>query len=155
MLLGSAAWWPDDRRLHLLRSTANNAGAARNLGRTFATGELVAYLDDDCRYFPWWIHAAVATFEEHPTIDCVHGMRLIDGAGSPWMYTEALDPVVLHDINPVDSNTLVHRRNVDFVWPEDRSSCSDYLAVVQTSHLSWHHATVPAVAYSESSPNRV
>jgi glycosyltransferase involved in cell wall biosynthesis len=51
--------------LHLLRTTNRGVAAARNLGVSASTGELIAFLDSDDLWLPEKLGAQVAFFAEH------------------------------------------------------------------------------------------
>lgn len=55
---------------------------ARNVGLGYASGELIAFPDDDCWYPPSALEQVDHFFCEHPTIDVVNGMA-IDTDGVP------------------------------------------------------------------------
>ena len=46
----------------VIRTTQSGLGAARNAGLLEARGEIVAYIDDDCRPDPHWLHYLVNSF---------------------------------------------------------------------------------------------
>lgn len=50
--------------------------AARNRGVAAASGEIVAFTDDDVRVHPQWLRAIGARFGADPEIDCVTGLVL-------------------------------------------------------------------------------
>jgi len=149
-------WWPADARIHVERGEGLSEGRARNAGLAVATGDVVAYLDDDCRWFPWWLHAVARVFSSEPDIGIVHGIRVVeaDPGGSTWSYAQALDPLTLHVGNPADTNVMAHRRvlpNSD--WP-DIASCADYDTVIRLVGTGARYLPVPAVTYAVSSPSR-
>src|SRR5437763_3198225 len=55
-------------------------GAARNLGLAHATGEIIAFTDDDCIVDPSWLQALAAAFDAHPEALGVQGKTLTDHA---------------------------------------------------------------------------
>ena len=150
-------WWPHDGRISVLRAGGLGASAARRLALDVAVGDVIAYLDDDCRWYPWWLHAVAQAFAADETIDAVHGVRIVEGAGQPWAHADSVDPLTTLQHNPVDTNVLAHRSRLgDGMWvvnPEI-DSCSDYGAVVLLAGARWKYVAVPAVAYGESAPHR-
>jgi glycosyltransferase involved in cell wall biosynthesis len=60
--------------LTLLRKSAEGPGPSRALGARRARGEVVAYLDSDCRATPGWLAAGLAAFR--PGVGIVQGRTL-------------------------------------------------------------------------------
>jgi GT2 family glycosyltransferase len=54
--------------LIVLRQKQGGPGAARNCGAAHATGEFLAFTDDDCAPAPDWLHALARKFREHPDV---------------------------------------------------------------------------------------
>ena len=63
-----------DERVHYLAEWTAGASRARNLGVRHATGEIVAFADDDVVVDPHWIAALVHAFAGHPDVSCVTGL---------------------------------------------------------------------------------
>lgn len=150
-------WWPQDDRVRVLRSTPHRASEARNVGLDAAAGEFIAYLDDDCRWFPWWLRTAVATFEFSPSSIFVHGIRFSGGPSmSPGLVqAESVTPLKLHVDNFVDTNTLVHRGDTGERWDEALHACSDYDLMVRIAHHPHQFVPVPACTYGIGTPGQV
>ncbi len=59
----------DDSRVRVIRAEpARGAAGARNLGLAHSTGDLVAFLDDDDRWFPNKLACQVTYLSEHPDV---------------------------------------------------------------------------------------
>lgn len=73
---------PHSGRLDVLHLRSGRMGAsrARNLGLARASGGIVAFPDDDCRYPPGLLRDVVRAFEEGAGVSGVAG-RLVDDAG--------------------------------------------------------------------------
>lgn len=70
-----------DPRIRCLRQeTSAGVSAARNLALASATGEVVAYLDDDNAWFPDYLEALAAMYDAHPQAQCAHAAQL-------WLWT--------------------------------------------------------------------
>jgi glycosyltransferase involved in cell wall biosynthesis len=149
------SWWSSDPRVRIVSSGGSGQSAARNRGLDLAAGTIIAYLDDDCRWFPWWLHAVVATFAD-TSVDAVHGVRVIEEPDGPaTSFVRRVDPLELHRCNPADTNVVAHRAALSGArWPSDRGSCRDYDFVVGLGPVSWRFVPVPAATYSVSAPHR-
>jgi glycosyltransferase involved in cell wall biosynthesis len=66
------------RILHL--RSESGLSRARNVGMAFATGDIIAFPDDDCWYPDGLLARVVATFQSHPSVDGLTG-RSEDGHG--------------------------------------------------------------------------
>ena len=149
------SWWPSDPRARIVASGGSGQSAARNSGLDAASGTIIAYLDDDCRWFPWWLHALVATFADS-SVDAVHGVRVIEEPGGlATSFVRRVDPIELHRRNPADTNIVGHRAALSRArWPSERESCCDYDLAVDLGAVNWRFVPVPAATYSLSAPHR-
>ncbi len=66
----------DMPRVRVVRETRPGISAARNRGLEEATGEIVAYTDDDVEVDPGWLLAIATRLAEHPEEACVNGLAL-------------------------------------------------------------------------------
>lgn len=62
--------------VRVVRETRPGISAARNRGLEVATGEIVAFTDDDVEVDPGWLLAIATRFAEHPEEACVSGLAL-------------------------------------------------------------------------------
>jgi hypothetical protein len=62
--------------VHVVRETRPGISAARNRGLEEATGEIVAFTDDDVEVDPGWLLAIATRLTEHPEEACVNGLAL-------------------------------------------------------------------------------
>lgn len=108
----------DDERIRVVRTDGVGVCEARNLGLDTATGDVVAYLDDDNLMTTWWCKAVVWAFTQRPETHVLYGARIIDdivrarreGDGAfPSMQFEAFDFERLTRHNFTDMNVLAHR----------------------------------------------
>ena len=58
------------------RLTVKGLSRARNLGSRLASGDLIAFVDDDCTVEPDWLQTIAAAFERHPGVALVCGTVL-------------------------------------------------------------------------------
>ena len=70
----------EPRLVSLRFDGARGASAARNLALEKASGDIVVYLDDDNRFDPEWLRAAVWAFTEYPEANVGYGARVVDDA---------------------------------------------------------------------------
>jgi GT2 family glycosyltransferase len=66
----------DDHRVRYVAEARRGLSNARNRGLHDATGEIVAFTDDDVRIDPHWVGAFVAAFAADPAVACVTGCIL-------------------------------------------------------------------------------
>ncbi len=157
MLTTRPPWWPADDRLRVVRSAPHRGNEARNVGLAEAKGSLIAYLDDDCVWFPWWLRAAVSSLEGSPLAQFAYGVLLLGeaGPGPDWINAIPLTPLQLHVDNPVDTNSLVHRASLEARWDPTLDSCGDYDLVERLSVHPHVFVPVPACVYGTGAPERV
>jgi glycosyltransferase involved in cell wall biosynthesis len=69
-----------------IRMTGTGLSRARNLGISHATGELIGFPDDDCKYLDGYLAAVDQIFAEDRTIGCVSGHPTAGdaGLGTQW-----------------------------------------------------------------------
>jgi glycosyltransferase involved in cell wall biosynthesis len=58
-----------DPRLQYIRSTTCGAGRARNIGMSYAKGEIVAFTDDDCTVPMNWLDVITRVFETYSQVN--------------------------------------------------------------------------------------
>lgn len=56
-----------------IRSATTGASVAHNIGVSHATGDILAFTDDDCEVLPQWLDHIVSYFEAHPDISQICG----------------------------------------------------------------------------------
>lgn len=64
----------EDPRFNYIREPQAGLSRARNRGLTHASGDVVAYTDDDVRVDPLWIKALLRGFARRSDVGCVTGM---------------------------------------------------------------------------------
>jgi len=73
---GAWEWIRELPRVSVLRETRPGLSAARNCALAAASGEFIAYTDDDCVVDPEWLNAFAERFAGHPDEVCVTGLIL-------------------------------------------------------------------------------
>lgn len=63
----------NDRRVHYVHSLEKGATRGRNCGMMAATGEILAFIDDDCAANKNWLSVLVSTFDRDPDLGLVGG----------------------------------------------------------------------------------
>ncbi|MGH2982466.1 MAG: glycosyltransferase, partial [Solirubrobacterales bacterium] len=110
----------DDPRVRRLRTEGVGVCAARNVALDAATGDVIAYLDDDNRFDSQWLKAIALTFTAHPDQSVCYGARVFDdegrvlrgeSSGRPGFQFVGWDPDTIRENNFVDMNVLAHRRS--------------------------------------------
>lgn len=66
----------DDPRLVVLQGSGTGAAAARNLALRHATGDIVAFADDDNIMAPGWLAAAAGHLRAHESTAAVYGAQI-------------------------------------------------------------------------------
>lgn len=124
--------------------------AARNIGLSLATGDYVAYLDDDNMWFPSFISYAVSFLEHHRDIDLVYGILAMDNnfENDEIFIYRNYDRRKLEESNYIDTNVMVHRAglvNSNNAWDEHLSRLGDWDFVL--NHTSEKNtASIPVLA---------
>jgi glycosyltransferase involved in cell wall biosynthesis len=102
-----------DERIHLVSQPPTGAAAARNRGLSLARGDIVAYLDSDNVWYPDFLVAVVAAFQD-PDVDVAYGALVSEShglQGSRILY-KPFDRAALLNANFIDLNTVAHRREL-------------------------------------------
>ena len=64
----------DDSRFRYVREPRPGLSRARNRGLQEASGDIVAFTDDDVRVDPWWLDGIMRGFQATPDVACVTGL---------------------------------------------------------------------------------
>lgn len=156
-----------DDRLTVVRTPARRGpGAAYNAGLDAASGDIIAFLDDDNTMHPEWLRAVVWAFGAHPEADVLYGARVVEdpsahggerGGLLPSLDFQRYDAASHRRANYVDRNTMALRA------PLRRYRFDESLPAA----VDWEHAlrvfadhpplALPALAcfYSSAAPGRI
>jgi cellulose synthase/poly-beta-1,6-N-acetylglucosamine synthase-like glycosyltransferase len=64
----------DDTRFRYVHEPRPGLSCARNRGVVEASGDIIAFTDDDVRVDPWWLDGIITGFQVAPDVACVTGM---------------------------------------------------------------------------------
>lgn len=122
----------DERITYVRRGEASQGrvGRVRNTGLRLATGEYIAYLDDDNTMKPEHVARLVAYLEEHPDVGMVYCDSWVHGHGAGRIRcSREFDRGSLISGNFIDTGEVVHRKEcTDLVggWNEDIPILQDW-----------------------------
>lgn len=108
-----------DPRIHYVRESRPGLSCARNRGVAEATGEIIAFTDDDVLVDPWWLDGIVRGFQPESDVACVTGL----------IPTAEIDNAIQLYFDQRESwGTFCERRVFDLVDNRDDSSLYPYSA---------------------------
>jgi Glycosyl transferase family 2 len=108
----------DDPRIRSFRIPHAGSSAARNTALDQATGDIIAYVDDDNVMHPFWLKAVAWAFGQRPNVDVLYGAIILDdvarvdqrGSGSfAKLFFRRYDRKVLLNENLADMGAIAHR----------------------------------------------
>jgi hypothetical protein len=143
----------DDPRVCVLESGGVGPCGARNVALDLASGDLIAYLDDDNRFDPHWLKAVALTFAGNPDASVCYGARVLQDEGSvlrgtpshrPGFHFVGWDEQAIRDYNIADTNVLAHRRS-QVRFDEDLAYFGDWDLLLRLAAES-EPVEVPAIA---------
>lgn len=107
-----------DDRMNVSSIPWSGVCAARNHALDRASGEVIAYLDDDNTMHSGWLKTVVWAFEQRPDVDVLYGAYVVDdvsrlqgaGGGSlPVLFLHPYEPRAVLDANVADIGAIAHR----------------------------------------------
>lgn len=101
-----------DPRFRYVREPRPGLSAARNRGVAEATGDYIAYTDDDVSVDPGWVQGLLLGFCADPAVGCVTGLVCTAGIGSAAeAYFDARSPSWSSRVEPEMFDLADHRRD--------------------------------------------
>lgn len=91
---------PDHCRLGYEYRENSGANAARNFGARRATGQLLAFLDDDCIPSPGWARSVFRAHEQHPAAGCIGGQVDLEFLEPPPRWLQGPFRTNLAEVSP-------------------------------------------------------
>jgi glycosyltransferase involved in cell wall biosynthesis len=88
-----------DRRIRYLHLERKGISRARNAGLLAATGDIIAFTDDDCEAAPDWLETLATLFAQHPQVGMIGG-ALVAPPVSRWKLESCISltpPELLYD----------------------------------------------------------
>jgi len=154
-----------DPRIRPVVGVGRGACAARNIGVDAASGEIVAYLDDDNVMAPLWLKAVVWAFGQRPDATVAYGAIVIDdtarqlgvsGWEPPSLWLHSYDREILLERNLADTNSIAHRAGIAARWDEDLDDLGDWDFLLSATAPA-PPVVIPVVAarYLSDAPNRL
>ena len=156
----------DDSRIQPLRIPHAGSNAARNAALDRATGDIIAYLDDDNVMHPSWLKAVAWAFDKRPNVDVLYGGIILDdaervdnrGSGSfAKLFLRPYDRKVLLNENLADMSAIAHRAPLPGArFDESLATVGDWDLLCRLT-ADRDPLVLPAIAcfYFTDAPNRL
>lgn len=153
----------DDDRVRSVRTEGVGSAAARQIGLETATGEAVAYLDDDNIMLPDWLRAVAWAFSRFQGTDVVYGARVVEDEiplGSdgplPRLVFNSFDRELLLEHNYIDASVIAHRAHLPQArWDPEFTGIGDWDLIIRlTEEKPALALPVAAVLYRTGAPGR-
>ena len=156
----------DDPRIRSLRVPHAGSYAARNVALDQATGDIVAYLDDDNVMHPLWLKAVVWAFDQRPNVDVLYGAVILDdderanrrgSGGLPKVFFRPYDRKMLLNENLADMSAIAHRARLPGArFDESLATVGDWDLLCRLT-ADCDPLVLPAIAcfYFTDAPNRL
>ena len=151
----------DDERIEVVHTDGVGASAARNVGLAAASGEWIAFLDDDNVMHPVWLRAIAEHVGRHPAASGLFGATLRadrpDDHRPYVQFTETIDVRRLEVDNSIDLGAVAVRRgHPELHFDESLERFIDWDLVVRLARRD-ALAGLPVFAgvYTTDAPDRI
>jgi hypothetical protein len=153
----------DDERVRSVRTEGVGSAAARQVGLEAATGDVVAYLDDDNVMLPDWLRAVAWAFSRFQDTDVIYGASVVEdeiAVGSdgplPRLVFNPFDRKLLLEHNYVDASVIAHRAHLPQAhWDPEFTGIGDWDLIIRLTEKKPALALpIPAVLYRTGAPGR-
>ncbi len=154
----------DDDRVRCLRTAGLGPPGARSAGLELASGEVIAYLDDDNIMLPGWLAAVAWAFSRFDDVDVLYGARVLENetpigsdARLPRLAFGDFDRDRLLAGNYIDASVIAHRANLpEAHWDSELAGIADWdLMIRLTENKPALALPVAAVLYRTGAPGRL
>lgn len=101
-----------DERIRYIARPRMGVAAARNHGLRNARHSIVAYLDSDNRFTPYYLREVARAFQMNPTAQWLYAAQWVQGQKDkrPFIRFRLFDSKALKRANFIDMNAMAHRR---------------------------------------------
>ncbi len=155
-----------DDRISWRRIVHRGACAARNAALEAATGEIIAYLDDDNVMDDHWLYSVVWAFEQQPNLNVLYGAFVIDdvlrvggeaSGAMPRTFLHSWSREALRRGNLADMGAIAHRSGMEQArFDESLEAMGDWEILLRLTEDS-DPLVLPAIAcyYLTDDPRRL
>jgi glycosyltransferase involved in cell wall biosynthesis len=153
-----------DERVRSLRAEGVGPPGARAAGLDAATGDVIAYLDDDNIMLPGWLASVAWAFSQFEDVDVLYGARVVEDetplgsdARLPRLLFRAFDRSQLLEDNYIDASVIAHRAELAQArWDRDLAGIADWDLILRlTEEKPALALPLPAVLYRTQAPDRL
>ena len=151
----------DDDRVRSVRTEGLGPPGARTVGLKAATGDVIAYLDDDNIMLPGWLASVAWAFSQFEDVDVLYGARVVEdetplgsAARLPRLLFRGFDRRQLLEDNYIDASVIAHRAGLaEARWDPALAGIADWDLMIRLTHEKPALALpVPAVLYRTHAP---
>jgi len=153
-----------DPRVRSVRTDGVGCAAARSAGLKLASGDVIAYLDDDNIMLPGWLAGVAWAFSRFEDVDALYGARVFEDE-TPWggdarlprLAFRQFDRNRLLEGNYIDTSVIAHRAHLpEARWDPAYTGVADWELVIRlTQDKPALALPVAAALYRTGAPDRM